>query len=191
MRLNTLFTKCGSQLNNWLTFHTAPKNARKSTQRCTRYTCELVKCCEICTDWLNFPKIVQTQQNILHFDIVRYLNKVFRIVQTVQNISHSDIDDSTGCADWTDWTDCVNITFSWLILGAKTKRSNHDMLCAMLGCTVLAFKVRSVNQEYETIRNWESAGKSRQCHRLPICLFTLTIRNKTPKNLDCETSWLV
>ena len=42
----------------------------------------------------NLQKILQTVQNILHYypnNIVRYLNKIFRIMQTVQNISHFDI----------------------------------------------------------------------------------------------------
>ena len=68
--------------------------------------------------------LVQTVQNISHFEIVRYLNKnlqnhanctkcltfgivrylnkIFRIVQTVQNISR--------WTDWTDWTDWTGWT---------------------------------------------------------------------------------
>ena len=51
-------------------------------------------------------RIVQTGQNISHFEIVRYLNKIFRIVQTVQNIWT----DWTDWTYWTDWNNCINVS---------------------------------------------------------------------------------
>ena len=73
-------------------------NTRKLTQKCARLSCKTVLTVLV--------RIVQTGQNISHFEIVRYLNKIFRIMQTVQNI-WTDWTDGTY---WTVWNNCINVS---------------------------------------------------------------------------------